>query len=439
MAGPYSGKSCTIYIPKIETGYSSTTFTGEAMSQVGSSLVYYIADRTKMVWDPDNTITVYDGGAEITTGYVIDYACGRVTLAVAPSGAVTATGKYFTSEIMVGGFGWNARKSGSKHDVTTYEHVGDTLAYRSYVGGLIESTGSIRRHWYYVPASWTDPIGTANAKLTWTWNGKDGNDEAIVYSAGGSLEVARASNITTVTYETGVTTAAAIKAHVEADATLNALFTLTYPVADWTAGYHTGGLNPSVDISGGTDTSFNIIADGETYPRLITLTVAGLNSGALIAAAIQTAIRALGGTYASITCTYEHSPPNDHYLITSATTGSASSITITDAASNNVADDLKIATANGGTSTAGTAGSGAGVVGAVSHTHLSGGRDSSQLMSKVGQKVPLILYLNSASATGERLCGVANLDNFGIEDPVDGVVDSPLDFTVDGGLVYVDY
>ena len=120
-----------------------------------------------------------------------------------------------------------------------------------------------------------------------------------------------------------------------------------------TAGYHTGGLNPSVNISAGSVTSFKIQVDGGAIQTIV-LTLTGLTSGAAIAAAIQAAIQAKGGVYAAVTCTYEHAPPVDHYLITSHDMGTGSAVLITNADTLNVAAVLKIGTVNGGTSTPGT-------------------------------------------------------------------------------------
>ncbi|MHB9004723.1 MAG: hypothetical protein ACYC6C_11790, partial [Coriobacteriia bacterium] len=70
------------------------------------------------------------------------------------------------------------------------------------------------------------------------------------------------------------------------------------------AGYETGAATPSTNISAGTATTFQIAVDADVVAPIVynsvTLTLAGLNTGALIAAAMQTAIRALGGIYAAV-------------------------------------------------------------------------------------------------------------------------------------------
>jgi hypothetical protein len=342
---------------------------------------------------------------------------------------------YFTLEALGGAYGVDATLKADTKEVTTFSGTLDSAAaWREYVSLIQSWTMNVKRHFFYAKANFTTALG-ATKDLKWEWKdpGIAGNAEAIVYSAGTPLEVARAANITTVTYVNAVTTAAAVKAHVEADPVLNALFAMTYPTADWTAGYHTGAQNPSINISGGTDTSFNVKADSETSACLITLTVAGLNSGALIAAAMQAAIRALGGAYTSVTVAYVGAPATDYYLITSGTTGATSSITITNATSNNVADNLKIGVANGGASTAGNDGTGAGIVGAVSHTHLSSGRDSAEI-AKLGTKCLYVMYLNIITGSIAKLEGVGVLQGMTPDCPLEALVESDISFQGTGAL-----
>jgi len=117
-----------------------------------------------------------------------------------------------------------------------------------------------------------------------------------------------------------------------------------------TAGYETGAASPSTDISGGSATTFKIQNDGDDTARSVTLTLTGLNTGVLIAAAVQAGIRALAGIYAAVTCTFT----GGVYVITSGTTGTASKVRITAGASNDVAAALKIGAANGAIATDGT-------------------------------------------------------------------------------------
>ncbi len=105
----------------------------------------------------------------------------------------------------------------------------------------------------------------------------------------------------------------------------------------------------STDISAEVDTKFLISVDGDEAEE-VTLALAGLTSGALIATELQTKIQALGGNKAAVTVAFG----DGNYTVTSGTAGSASAVVITDAPAGNIAEELKLGVANGGTETAGT-------------------------------------------------------------------------------------
>ncbi len=119
-----------------------------------------------------------------------------------------------------------------------------------------------------------------------------------------------------------------------------------------TAGYETGASGGSTNISGGTANQFQIACDADvdasTYHN-VTLTLTGLTTGALIAAQMQTQIRAIGGIYANVTVAYT----NSVYVTTSGTTGSDSKVRIIAGTSNDVSATLKIGAANGAVDTDG--------------------------------------------------------------------------------------
>lgn len=116
-----------------------------------------------------------------------------------------------------------------------------------------------------------------------------------------------------------------------------------------TAGKETGAASPSTDISGGAATKFKIAVDGGEASE-VTLTLDGLNTGALIAAAMQTGIRALNGAFANVTVAFT----GGVYVITSGTQGSASKVRVTAGSSADVAAALKIGAANGAVAVDGT-------------------------------------------------------------------------------------
>jgi hypothetical protein len=137
-----------------------------------------------------------------------------------------------------------------------------------------------------------------------------------------------------------------------------------------TAGYHAGGndpaitlapvkgkhvsaSNPTLDLSSGSNTKFQIQVDGEAAPSEVTLTKASCTTGATTATEMQSKIQALGGAYATVTVTYTGTPTTDHYNIFSGTTGPSSNVQITAGTSLDVTPDLKIGLANGGVPTSG--------------------------------------------------------------------------------------
>lgn len=118
------------------------------------------------------------------------------------------------------------------------------------------------------------------------------------------------------------------------------------------AGYEQGANSASTDISAGTNTTFKIAADGDAAPKIITLTLVGLNTGLLIAQAMQEAIQALGGAYSNVTVDFITA--NAYYKITSGTKGTSSSIVITAGDTNDLTTDLKLSVAHGATDVQGS-------------------------------------------------------------------------------------
>jgi hypothetical protein len=121
-----------------------------------------------------------------------------------------------------------------------------------------------------------------------------------------------------------------------------------------TQGSSIGDTAASTDISAGSDDSIDIAVDGGAVVTA-TVTVAGLNTGALIAAALETAINtalAAGGQDARVWVIFDGG--DDHYEVYSQSTGVTSSVVITNAGANNVADDLLLGIPNSGTEAVGT-------------------------------------------------------------------------------------
>ena len=140
----------------------------------------------------------------------------------------------------------------------------------------------------------------------------------------------------TVVYATGVVT-----------------FNAAPPAA--TAGTSRSGLNPVIDMTAHAADINGIVAVDGGAPTAIVYDWTGCTTGALTATQIQTAIQALVGDFATVTCAYVGAPPNDYYLITSGSTGLASQFVCSDGAPNNAHDHLELGIANGGTELLGEA------------------------------------------------------------------------------------
>ncbi len=118
------------------------------------------------------------------------------------------------------------------------------------------------------------------------------------------------------------------------------------------AGYHTGDGGASVDMSASVDDKFKVSVDGAAPVTVVCDFIgAACNDGSKIAAEMQAKARTATGTL--LTVAYS-AVGGDHYVITSPTLGTDSSIEITPAADHNCTEELKIGTADGGTDTAGT-------------------------------------------------------------------------------------
>lgn len=119
-------------------------------------------------------------------------------------------------------------------------------------------------------------------------------------------------------------------------------------------GHSFGGATASTNISAGTDNALKIAVNGGAVVDVV-LTLAGLTTGAAIAAELETAINtALAAASQDGRVWVEFDSGTTSYKVYSQSTGTASTVVITNATVNNVADELKIGVANGATETAGT-------------------------------------------------------------------------------------
>jgi len=108
-------------------------------------------------------------------------------------------------------------------------------------------------------------------------------------------------------------------------------------------------VTPSTDISGGADDQFGISVNGDAVEQVILADVATLNTAALIVAAINTALKSLTGSNNKAAKAYYY---GGRYFIAGPVDTSApgtEAVVVSDGLANNVADDLKLGLANGGT------------------------------------------------------------------------------------------
>lgn len=91
-----------------------------------------------------------------------------------------------------------------------------------------------------------------------------------------------------------------------------------------TAGTLTTGTSASQDISAETDNAIALSVDGDEFEDVVLDSLVGLNSGAAIAAALETAIQLLGGAKAAVTVAFS----TNKYIITSGSLGTASKIRV---------------------------------------------------------------------------------------------------------------
>lgn len=118
------------------------------------------------------------------------------------------------------------------------------------------------------------------------------------------------------------------------------------------AGYHTGAVGASTDMSAVAEDKFKISVDGAAAVEVECDFVGGTcDTGNKIATEMQTKAQAATGV--AVTVAFS-SVGGNHYVITSPTKGTGSSIEITPADDHDCSEELMLGTANGGVDTAGT-------------------------------------------------------------------------------------
>lgn len=119
-----------------------------------------------------------------------------------------------------------------------------------------------------------------------------------------------------------------------------------------TSGTSTSASSPSTNISAATNPQSLTLALNGLAPVVVSFAPAGLNSGALIAAALQVAIRAAFPWAGGLTVTY-----GSTYVVTCpGSYGPSASVVITAGTPNDCTAALKLGVSNGGTEASGTLG-----------------------------------------------------------------------------------
>lgn len=177
-----------------------------------------------------------------------------------------------------------------------------------------------------------------------------------------------------------------------------------------TQGTSTSGATPSLDISAGSDNALKIAVDGGAVVDVV-LVQAGKTSGALIAAELETKINAAllaAGQDARVWVEFS----GGLYIIHSQSAGAGSSVVVTNATANNVADDLKLGLANTGVEAVGvadedfllyTTGGPTFSQAIESNAHRSGRFHSGVVKAKKMAEFSISTYVNMSGSAGDSI------------------------------------
>jgi len=127
--------------------------------------------------------------------------------------------------------------------------------------------------------------------------------------------------------------------------------TCNFPTSAESAGTSTSGADPSVDLGGSRKMKVSIDGGASTEIDIGKDRVGGPD----IASRIEDEIQSDVPNGSSATCDYNDTTPG-RYVVTSGSTGSSSSVVIVNSGKDNMADNLKLGVANGGTEVSGESG-----------------------------------------------------------------------------------
>lgn len=114
---------------------SSSSVTGQAMTDTGDHATYYITTTARRFWDRDATVTVkVDAATQDASLYTVDYAGGRVTFLtpLVGSEAVTVDVSYFTIAQVGEAKDWELSIDRDLLDATKFGDVAKTFIAGQY-------------------------------------------------------------------------------------------------------------------------------------------------------------------------------------------------------------------------------------------------------------------------------------------------------------------
>ena len=129
------------YVATIKRSGTSTSFTGETLSQVGTSNTYRIDDASNDFWYCQSSITILDNGATVADADIdhIDYIFGQVVFdsGYTVTGPVTADGNFLPQNDFGRAQTFEITQSGEAFDNTTLSKAQANGGYNEFRPGLL--------------------------------------------------------------------------------------------------------------------------------------------------------------------------------------------------------------------------------------------------------------------------------------------------------------
>jgi len=133
-----AGKKSRVKIPGTGIAMGSP----EACTQIGTSDNYKITDRSKILWDREETVSVFENGSPATTGYTVDYLTGVIKFSSTPTTPVTVQATYRPSSFITWAKTFSFSASTDMLDTTNFKSTA-VDSFRREIEGLSEVTGTV--------------------------------------------------------------------------------------------------------------------------------------------------------------------------------------------------------------------------------------------------------------------------------------------------------